>query len=169
MNFQTADLAFGVAIGLGSTLLMDCWNSVLKRGLGVPSLNYCLLGRWVLHLPRGVFRHANISAAPPMPRECAVGWVSHYAIGTCLALTFVMLAPSGWLQRPTWFPAVAFGLATVVFPFFVLQPALGLGPASSRAPDPVKARLKSLMTHLVFGIGLFLCALVASPLLRQAG
>jgi hypothetical protein len=53
-----------------------------------------------------------------------------------------------------------------VFPFFVLQPSLGLGIASSRTPNPTQARLKSLMTHTVFGVGLYVCALGVSYLLR---
>ncbi|MGH7512442.1 MAG: DUF2938 family protein [Gemmatimonadales bacterium] len=34
--------------------------------------------------------------------------------------------------------------------------------AASRTPDPTQARLKSLATHLVFGLGLYVCALGAS-------
>ena len=53
-----------------------------------------------------------------------------------------------------------FGVATVVFPLFVLQPALGLGIASSKTSKPAQARLKSLATHVVFGVGLYLCAVL---------
>jgi Protein of unknown function (DUF2938) len=61
---------------------------------------------------------------------------------------------------------LSFGIGTVVFPFFVLQPSLGLGIASSRTPNPTQARLKSLATHAVFGFGLYGCALGASYVLR---
>lgn len=137
---------------------MDVWNLALKRGFGVPSLDYALLGRWVLHMRRGVFRHERIGDSPALPTEHVVGWVSHYSIGVVLATAFLSGAPAGWLDRPTIAPPVLFGLATVVLPLFVLQPALGLGLASSRAPSPGKARLKSCGTHLVFGVGLYLCA-----------
>jgi len=43
-----------------------------------------------------------------------------------------------------------------------------LGIASSRSPNPTQARLKSLVTHTVFGVGLYVCALVVSYLLRAA-
>ena len=168
MNLQPSDVLFGVGLGVGATLVMDAWNYPLKRGLGIPSLNYCFLGRWVLYLPRGVFRHASISAAAPLPRECTVGWMSHYSIGVVLAVTFVVLAPAHWVEEPTLWPALLFGVGTVVFPFFVLQPALGFGLASSRAPKPLSARLKSLATHTVFGVGLFVCALLANELLSSA-
>jgi hypothetical protein len=42
-----------IAIGIGATLLMDLWNLFLKRDFSIPSLNYCLLGRWLRHLPGG--------------------------------------------------------------------------------------------------------------------
>ena len=54
-------------IGLGATLLMDLWNLFLKRAFSIPSLNYCLLGRWVSHIPSGTLRHASIAAAPQKP------------------------------------------------------------------------------------------------------
>jgi Protein of unknown function (DUF2938) len=146
-------------IGLGASLLMDAWNLFLKRAFGIPSLNYCLLGRWLRHMPDGVFAHGNINSAAAKPLECPVGWVAHYTIGVTLALGFLFLAPSGWIARPTLLPALLYGVVTVVFPFFVMQPALGLGMAASRTPSPFQARMKSLATHTVFGVGMYLCAL----------
>lgn len=154
-----------VVIGLGATLVMDAWNLFLKRALGIPSLNFCLLGRWIRHMPEGTFRHSSIAAAAPKPRECLVGWVAHYTIGVSLAAVFVGLASSAWLEGPTLLPAIAYGLATVASPFLVLQPALGLGIASSRAPHPMRARLKSTATHLVFGVGLWVAAIGVSALM----
>lgn len=86
-----------VAIGVGASGLMDLWNLFLRRAFGIPSLNVCLLGRWLRHLP-GTLRHASISAAA--------------------------------------------------------------------TPQPTQARLKSLATHTVFGIGLHLCALGVRCVLR---
>jgi uncharacterized membrane protein YagU involved in acid resistance len=148
--------------------MMDLWNLFLKRAFRIPSLNYCLLGRWVSHIPSGTLRHASIASAPQKAHECAVGWVAHYSIGIVLALVFVLFVSGEWIARPTALPALLFGVATVVFPFFILQPLLGLGIASSRSPNPTHARLKSLVTHTVFGVGLYVCALGVSYLLRAA-
>jgi hypothetical protein len=155
-----------VAVGLGATLLMDLWNLFLKRAFNVPSLNYCLLGRWLRHMPEGTFRHASIAAAPEKSSECAVGWAAHYTIGVVFALVFVALTSGHSLLQPSFLPALLYGVATVVFPFFILQPALGLGIAASRTPKPTQARLKSLVTHTVFGVGLYVCALGVSYFLR---
>jgi hypothetical protein len=111
-------------------------------------------------MPEGTLRHASISAAAPKPFECPVGWMAHYSIGVAFALVFVTLVSGEWLARPTWPPALLFGIATVVFPYFIMQPSLGLGVAASRASRPAQARLKSLMSHAVFGAGLYLVSLV---------
>lgn len=146
-------------IGAGATALTDLWNTLLRRSLHVSSLNLCMLGRWVCHLRRGVFRHASITSAPSCAHECGFGWVIHYAIGAALAVGFVWLVGSRWLQHPTALAALVFGECTTVFPFLILQPALGLGIASSQAPSPWRARLKSIGTHTVFGFGLYVMAL----------
>jgi hypothetical protein len=36
-----------------------------------------------------------------------------------------------------------------------MQPGMGLGIAARRAPNPTAARMRSLTTHAVFGIGLY--------------
>jgi hypothetical protein len=166
MSHAASQFLGAMAIGIGATLVMDLWNSFLKRTFGIPSLDYCLLGRWLRHMPGGTFRHARITAAPPKSFECTVGWMAHYTIGVTLAVGFVALAPRDWLARPTVLPALLYGIGTVVLPFFILRPSLGFGIAASRTPKPTQARLKSLATHTVFGIGLYVCALGVSHLLR---
>lgn len=159
VSIETYTLLSVLATGIGATLFMDAWNLFLQRAFRIPSLNYCLLWRWLLHIPGGTFRHANITSAPQKPFECAAGWIAHYTMGVVLAIGFVVLASGVWFESPTLLPALLYGIGTVVFPFFMMQPSLGLGIASSKAPNPTQARLKSLMTHTVFGIGLYVCAL----------
>jgi len=167
MMLETSYVIGAIAIGIGATLIMDLWNLLLNSAFGIPSLNYCLLGRWLRHMPSGISRHANINAAPQKSAECTVGWFAHYSIGVAFALVFVFLVSREWLARPTLVPALLYGIATIVFPFFLLQPSLGLGIASSRAPNPTHARLKSLATHTVFGIGLYVCGVGLSYMLRS--
>ena len=167
MGIEAGDLIAAIALGVGATMVMDLWNLFLRRAFGVRSLDYCLLGRWVSHLPRGVVRHANIAATERISGECAVGWAAHYTIGIALAVAFVIMASPSWLARPTVAPALLYGIVTVAFPFFVLQPSLGFGVASSRAPSPTRARLKSVMTHAIFGAGLYLCAVGLGWLTRS--
>jgi hypothetical protein len=162
---DAVDIVEAVLIGLGATLLIDLWALFLRRAFSIPSLNLCLLGRWVLYIPEGKIAHESITATPQKPHECTVGWITHYLIGTAFALLFVFLASGSWLERPTLLPALAFGIATVLVPFFTMQPSFGLGIAASKTPHPNKARLKSLTTHTVFGVGLYLSAYLLSHML----
>jgi hypothetical protein len=165
MNTQALYILDAILIGLGATLTIDLWALLLRRAFSVGSLDYCLLGRWVLHIPSGRLVHPSIGSAARKPNECKVGWTIHYLIGTVFALLFVLLAPEGWLEGPTLSPAVLFGAVTVLVPFFTMQPAFGLGVAASKTPHPNRARVKSLMTHTVFGVGLYVSAAILSQLL----
>lgn len=149
-----------VIVGLGATLVMDLWAVFLKRAFSIPSPNYCLVGRWLRHMTDGVFRHSSIAAAAQKPAECTTGWIAHYAIGALFAVAFVALATPQWLRSPTPIPALLFGIVTVGFPFLVMHPSFGLGLAASKTPNPAQARLRSLMNHAAFGVGLYVSALV---------
>jgi Protein of unknown function (DUF2938) len=162
MNIDLTDVLLAIAVGFGATLVMDLWGIFLKHTFNISASNYCLVGRWLCTMPEGVFRHRSINAAPKKPAECAVGWVAHYAIGALFALALVLLASPQWLRNPTILPAMIFGLATVAFPFFLMQPSFGLGIAGSKTPNAAQARLRSLMNHAVFGFGLYLSALALS-------
>ena len=63
MAFQWQDLPLALLIGVGATAVMDAWLVLLQR-LGVPTLNFAFIGRWVGHLLRGQFAHAAIAKAP---------------------------------------------------------------------------------------------------------
>lgn len=153
-----------VLIGAGATLVMDAWAFVLRR-LGVPSLDFALLGRWIGHLPDGQWRHDRIAKAAPVRAERLIGWCAHYAIG--ISFSALLLATFGlaWARSPSLLPALVIGVVTVVAPLFVLQPALGAGIASSRTPTPIFNSVKSLVTHTVYGVGLYLAARATATLI----
>ena len=165
MSIEANAFQGAIVVGLGATLFMDLWALLLQRAFNIPSANYCLVGRWLSHMPEGTFAHASIGAASQKRSECAVGWVAHYVIGTMYALVLVALMSSGWLARPTLLPAMLFGIGSVLVPYLVMQPLLGLGIAASKTPRPMQARLRSLMAHATFGVGLYACAVGVSYVL----
>lgn len=153
-----ADFSRAVAIGIGATAVMDLWLRLLQS-LGLPTLNFALLGRWVGHMPRGRWAHPGIAKAAPVRGELALEWAAHYFTGIVLAVLLATLAGSQWLRAPTLLPALGFGIGSVLLPLFVMQPAMGSGVASSRTPTPILNSLKSLANHTVFGLGLYAAAL----------
>jgi hypothetical protein len=165
MNTLVISLLSAVLIGLGATLTFDLWGLFLKRTFKITPSNICLVGRWLRYMPAGTFTHSNIISTPPKSAECTVGWIAHYLIGITFASAFVALVGSSWLQHPTPLPAIVFGAATVLAPFCLMQPAMGLGFAADRTANPGQARLRSLMNHIAFGVGLYLFGWLVNGLL----
>lgn len=150
-------------IGVGATLVMDGWAFLLRR-LGIPSLDFALLGRWIGHLRQGQWMHASIAKATPVRGEVLIGWCAHYSIGITFAALLLSIFGLKWARSPSLYPALFVGIVTVVAPLFVMQPALGAGIASSRTPRPVFNSMKSVVTHAVYGVGLYLAALATASL-----
>lgn len=148
-------LGMAVPLGLGATALIDVWAIARERLFGIAPPNYRLVGRWIAHMRRGRFVHDAIAAAPPVRGERIVGWIAHYLIGIAFAAILVGVAGTTWLARPTPGPALLIGLGTVAAPFLLMQPGMGAGIAASRAPRPASARFQSLVTHALFGLGLY--------------
>ncbi|MDT4835875.1 hypothetical protein FQZ97_695530 [compost metagenome] len=99
-----------------------------------------------------------------MRGERLIGWTSHYLVGVVFAGLLVAAVGPGWLCRPSLAPALAFGALSVAAPFLLMQPAFGMGIAAARLPNPSRARVRSLVTHLVFGTGLFIAGRAGSVL-----
>jgi hypothetical protein len=149
-------------IGIGATAITDLWAGARKRLLGVASPNYGLVGRWIAWIPRGRFFHDAISATPAARGERVIGWMIHYLIGVAFAALLPAIWGLEWMRQPALLPALLVGIGTVAAPFFVMQPAMGAGIAASRTPRPTAARLQSLATHAIFGLGLYASGLLVS-------
>jgi hypothetical protein len=142
--------------GLVATAVLDMWQTALSALLGTPSTNWALVGRWFSGLQRGTLVHENIGLAEPAPHEGAVGWAAHYAVGVAYAAIYLAMMGYGFGSGPSLVSALAFGAVTVAAPWFVLQPGMGMGLLAAKAPRPWSVRARSLISHIVFGAGLFL-------------
>lgn len=161
-------LVRALLIGVGATAVLDLWSLLLKRLFGIPSSGWSMVGRWFGHFPRGQFVHDSIRAASPVRGEALIGWTAHYAIGIFYAVLLLAIWGLDWARQPTLLPALILALAALAAPFFIMQPGMGAGIAASRTPNPVQARLRSLLNHSVFGVGLYASAVLASVLPHPA-
>jgi hypothetical protein len=150
------DLICTLFIGAGATVVMDLWAILRKGLLRVPPPDYGLVGRWLAHMAlSGRFRQDRISASPAVRGERLIGWIAHYLIGIAFAALLPGIWGSAWIRQPTIGPALLVGVGTVAAPFLLMQPGMGAGIAASRTPRPAAARLQSLVTHSIFGLGLY--------------
>jgi hypothetical protein len=153
-------IAHGALLGIGANLLFDLWQRGLALATGQPPPNWAPIGRWFWHLRTGRLFHDDIGRAEPWAHELALGWAGHYAVAMAYGVVFALIAGPGWLAAPRLLPALAFGLVTVAFGWFVLQPGLGMGWAASKTPNPWRVRRLNLAGHAVFGLGLWLTGML---------
>ena len=154
-TFGYATALQAVLIGVIATLVIDSWALILQKGFGLPTVNWGMVGRWFGHLPRGVLIHRPIGKSKAVSHERLIGWVAHYAIGVLYALGYLYLVVGVFSETPSLISALAFGLATLVAPWLILQPGLGVGVFARRAPRPGVVRLITLSVHALFGVSLF--------------
>ena len=164
MNTLFQYIIYSVFIGVGATLFMDMYALLIRRLFEIPSLDYAIVGRWVGHFKKGIFTHQTILQAEKIKGERTIGWIAHYMIGISFAFLLLLICGIDWVHRPTFWVCIILGLATTVAPWFMMQPAFGFGIAASKTPNPTIARLRSLQAHFVYGLGLYLAALVLSYL-----
>ncbi|SRR6266446_2761406 len=150
-----------ITIGIVATLTMDLWQRFLQA-MGLPPTNWGLVGRWVAGFSRGIFIHRSIAATPKVPGEVAIGWAFHYAVGAAYAALYLAIMRLGFDSEPTLVSALLFAIALLVAPWFVMQPALGIGFMAAHTPNPAAVRLINVSVHAVFGFGLYLGAIAAS-------
>lgn len=159
------DIERAILVGIGATAMLDVWLLVIGR-IGVPTLNFAFLGRWVGHLFRGRVAHPAIARASAIPHELALGWMTHYVIGIAFAAILLGWKGAPWATQPTLGPALLLGVTSVLAPLFVMQPAMGAGFASAKTSTPAKNVLRSVANHAVFGLGLYLSTLLVAHFLR---
>ena len=155
-----------IVLGIGATIVIDVWAIVRRSWPGVSQPNFGLVGRWLIGVMRGRLRLSTEITSTPSRLELVCGWVAHYAIGIGFAGMLLWTAGPSWVVEPTLAPALMVGVSTVAAPFLLMQPGMGAGIAASRSPAPWSARFHSMLTHSIFGGGLYLTALAMSALER---
>jgi hypothetical protein len=140
------NMVYVLAIGVGATAVMDVWGVVRARLLRAPAMSYALIGRWLARIPRERFRRDRIAASPPVRGEAAIGWAAHYFIGIAFAALLLWIFGVDWVRQPTLGPALIVGIGSVVAPILLMPPA----------------RLQSLLTHTIFGLGLYVAGWATS-------
>ena len=150
------DLSEIVIIGTVATICTDLWHLFLKRALHFPVANWRMIGRWIAGMSGGKFVHHAITEAPPVAGEATFGWTFHYLVGIAYAAFYLAVMRFIIQGEPTLASAILFGIATIVAPWFVMQPALGHGIMARHQHNRRTIAFVTLTTHLVFGVGLYL-------------
>jgi len=142
-------------VGIFSTVIIDIWATISNRLLKLPKTNWTMVGRWLGHIPKGKFTHNPVSSSPKIKHEHIIGWIFHYFIGVIYAAIYVAIVVWGLSNDSSLLTAWFFGLFTLLSPWLILQPALGLGFFAVNSPNANKVRLQNIALHSIFGIALY--------------
>ncbi len=154
-----------VIVGLVATTIMDLYQQIIRSISGLARTNLALVGRWVALMPHGRFLHDPITETPAVNGEIGIGWLFHYFIGIVLAGIYLVIVYGPMASEPSLGSGLIFGLATLVFPWLIMQPSLGLGICALKAPNGNTIRVQDFTSHLVFGAGLYAGAELSRSLL----
>jgi hypothetical protein len=144
-----------LVMGITATVAIDLWATFANRVLGWPRTNWGLVGRWIGHMRDGQFAHVSIGSSPAVVHESILGWAFHYVVGCVYAALYLLYINAVQMGQPTLVSAVLFGLVTILSPWLLMQPALGLGICASKAPRSNVVRLQNLIIHTTFGLALY--------------
>lgn len=156
-------LFFGAAAGLGATILTDIVG-VLRQGWRTTHGFYCLVGRWIGSLRQSGLAHHDIRTSAPIAAEAPLGWTAHIILGIAYGICFAFLFGASAFDMPQLWQGLSIGLFTVLVPWLIFQPLFGWGFAMAKAPEPWKLRMKGVITHTVFGLGIWICAVMTSTI-----
>lgn len=142
-------------LGIFATAVIDVWATFSNRVLKFPRTNWSMVGRWLGHMHGGKFVHNPVSSSPKIKNENILGWLCHYFIGTVYASVYALYVYWHLGGMPTFITALLFGLLTILSPWLIMQPGLGLGFFAAKAPNPNFVRLQNFCIHSIFGVALY--------------
>jgi hypothetical protein len=145
--------------GLAGATAADIGRTIYQALTGFPPVNWSITGRWFLMVLQGEPYVPNIGQAASLPGELVVGHVAYYTISVVFAaayLTLLMLMK----RKPSLLSGLLFGWVTMVFPFLVQMPLMGMGVLASATATPWLIIGRTLVHHSSFGLGLAVGAFV---------
>ena len=150
------DSVFSIVIaGVAACLVLDFWQQIIKRVMGIPASNFAVVGRWFLRIRRVKSMYQpTIDAEPPEPNELRVGWCVHYAVSVGYAVVFYAMMVVVPVFKPTLIDGLVFGALSVVVPWFYFIPCMGKGMMARYTATPVKICAVALANHLVYGVAM---------------
>lgn len=153
-----------IIIGILATLFLDLFSYLRKILFQTKPTNFGFVGRWVLTWFDGQYWHKNITQSTAKSGEMIVGWTVHYLTGIVFVWFFLMLSDLGFYPV-NLLSSIVYGLITTLAPFVILQPAFGFGYFAQQTPQPKLAMKNSLISHFIFGLGIYLSYLQCTYLL----
>ena len=145
--------------GLAGATAADIGRTIYQWLTGFPAVNWSVTGRWFLMVLQGQPYVPDIGAAPTLPNELIAGHAAYYTISVIFAGAYLLLLKA-MKREPSLWSGLLFGWVTMVFPFLMQMPLMGMGVLASATATPWLIIGRTLVHHSSFGLGLALGAMV---------
>ena len=145
--------------GLAGATAADIGRTLYQSITGFPSVNWSITGRWFLMVLQGQPDVPDVAGAPMQPYEMLAGHAAYYTISVVFAGFYLLLLRSARREATLW-NGLVFGWVTMVFPFFVQMPLMGMGMLASDTATPGLIIGRTLVHHSCFGLGLAIGAML---------
>ena len=138
-------------VGILACASLDLWQRLLLYLFKVPPSNWALVGRWlVISIKTRGWVQNNLVNQPAIKNELILGWIFHYSVAVIYAMLYLILVELDYINFG-FADGVAFGLISVVVPWFFFMPAMGAGILANRTPNPSLSCILALTAHAIFG------------------
>jgi hypothetical protein len=161
MNTEAGDLLIAALIGCRATAFLDLWSLFLRLAFRAPCPTSAWSSRWFSHMSKAGYQGMHPLRLPHrcIPNARSAGSPT-YVIGAFngLAIVSVRIRRLG-LAKPTIMPALIIGLVTVLPAIPHHATRVRAWPCGIPSTQSMHARIRTLLSHTVFGIGLYDCAI----------
>ena len=146
----------GFISGLIATIIFDLFNQSLNYAYNINKPKWFLLGRYFIGFTKGKYFRESIEVDNEENNELLWGYGIHYLIGIIYGLFYVIFNYL-FFDYPSLLAAYFFGFITVLGAWCFLMPfAYNLGFFASKSDQQFKILAQNLISHFVFGTGLFI-------------
>ncbi len=154
-------VVFCLFVGIGSTIALDIWVTLVKKITGIPPTDWGVVGRWLKAFPTGQFVVDNSNPNPPSTLEKIIGWLFHYVVGIAYAALIIIIFGSEFISAPTLLPTIVVGLILSTFAgLAILMPGLGGGFFGRLLPNKLVTYIYLIVAHGVFAFAQYGLAII---------
>jgi len=145
---------FCLFVGVGSTILLDLWVTLVEKATSIPPTNWGIVGRWIIGIPNGHWTLDTSVNHEPTVTEKVLGWLFHYIVGIAYAVLIILLFGAGFIDSPSIMPVIIVGLIlSTLAGLAILMPALGGGFMGRLIPNWFATFIYLVIAHAIFAIG----------------
>jgi len=145
-----------IFVGFLATLLFDLYQISLKFAYDIDKSKWNLVGRYFIHLLKGVYIQENLNTSESYNYEKFIGYLVHYIIGIIYGFIYIFINYL-FFDNPSLILSISFGLLTVLGNWCIMMPyAFNLGFFGLKNNDFKKIWTQNLLVHFIFGVGLYI-------------